>query len=320
MALAACSQETPDVEEPATETPVPALPTLEVTSTVAQSYPAPATVVVQSYPDPPTTVAIDTPVPNTAPATTVAIETPESAVLSTATIEIAETAVPTEITVDTPESAATATVEGDNLEIEETQPTTIAVEEPQPTPEPIAEATAAPQPEQTFPAACELAPEPRLATLLQSRTALAEILGCPIAEPEQTWAAWELFEEDNQMVWLENQDLIFAIYDDFWHGYEDTFEEGEPEVPPGAPLPSKAGHMIPIRGFGKVWIQISEEMGFAVSEEAGYNATLQGFENGWLVTTPYGQVLALLGLTDNPQSQGAVQSWLERDGEWVGEE
>lgn len=302
MALTACSEEIPDIEEPTetVATQMTALPTLEATGTVAESYPAPATVIVQSYPDPP----IATPDPYAAPATTVAIETPESV------------APPTEITIDTPESAATATVEGDNLETEEPQATTIAVEEA----EPVAEATAAPQAEENFPAACGIAPEARLATLLQSRTTLAEVLGCPIAEAEQTWAAWALFEQDNQMVWLQNPDLIFAIYDDFWHGYEDSYEEGEPEVPVGAPLPSKAGHMIPIRGFGKVWIQISEEMGFAVSEESGYDATLQRFENGWLVTTPYGQVVALLQLTDNPLSQGAVQSWLERDGEWVGGE
>lgn len=301
MALTACSEETPDVEEPATETAATetaALSTLEATSTVATSYPAPATVVVQSYPEPPITMA--TADPYAAPATTVAI--------------------------DTPESAATATVASDHSQVETPQPTTITIDELEPTPEatlePLAEATAAPEVEQSFLAACGMAPEARFATLLESKPSLAEGLGCPIGEAEQTWAAWALFEEDNQMVWLDSPDLIFAIYDDFWHGYEDTFEEGEPEVPPGAPLPSKAGHNIPIRGFGKVWIQISEQMGFAVSEEAGYDATLQRFENGWLVSTPstpYGQVLALLGLTDNPLDQGPVQSWLERDGEWVGE-
>lgn len=60
-----------------------------------------------------------------------------------------------------------------------------------------------------------------------------------------------------------------------------------------------------------------DEMGFGVSEEVGYDATIQRFERGWLLTTPYGQVLLLEGLNDAQQGSGPYQAWLERDERWV---
>lgn len=164
---------------------------------------------------------------------------------------------------------------------------------------------------------CTVAAEPRFAELLESQPALSETLGCPVGEATQTAAAWQVFEGENQMVWLQSEDAILALHDGQWQGFEDTFEESDPTHPPDAPAPPSDRLILPRRGFGKVWVTMTDTMGFGVSEEAGYDATVQRFEKGWLVTTPYGQVLLLEGLTDAQQGGGRYQAWLERDGDWV---
>ncbi|MCZ7573342.1 MAG: hypothetical protein M5U01_32725 [Ardenticatenaceae bacterium] len=166
------------------------------------------------------------------------------------------------------------------------------------------------------PAACPVAADQRFATLLQHQPGVSQTLGCPASEPTQTAAAWQVFEHDNQMVWLKSEDAILALHDGQWQGFEDTFEESDPTFPPTAPTPPAKNLILPRRGFGKVWVTMIDTMGYGVSEEAGYDATVQRFEKGWLVTTPYGQVLLLEGLTDAQHGGGRYQAWLERDGKW----
>jgi len=167
------------------------------------------------------------------------------------------------------------------------------------------------------PADCAVAAAPRFASLIESHPEVSRTLGCPQAAATETAAAWQVFERDNRMLWLESEDAIIALYNGQWHGFEDTFEESDPEVPAGAPTPPSADLLQPIRGFGKVWANIATEMGFAATEEEGYDATVQRFERGWLVTTANDEVLVLEGITDAQQGTGPFQPWHERDGEWV---
>lgn len=167
------------------------------------------------------------------------------------------------------------------------------------------------------PTDCSTPAQP-FAGLLESQPDLQQTFGCATSDAVQTNAAWQVFENENQMVWLENEDAILAMYNEEWHAHEDTFEENtDPEFPPNAPTPSAENRYRAKRGFGKVWINAVDEIGFAVSEEEAYDATIQQFEGGWMVTTPFGQVFALEGMTDAQTGTGPYQAWLERDGEWV---
>lgn len=168
------------------------------------------------------------------------------------------------------------------------------------------------------PTDCQIEPAQPFASLLESQPELQQTFGCATAEAVQTNAAWQVFEDENQMVWLESEDAILAVYNDEWHAYEDTFEENsDPEFPPGAPTPPADDRFRARRGFGKIWIDIVDQIGFAVSGEEAYDATFQQFDGGWLVATPFGQVLALEGMTDAQAGSGQYQAWLERDGNWV---
>lgn len=168
------------------------------------------------------------------------------------------------------------------------------------------------------PGDCEIEVSDEFVDLLESQPDLRQTLGCPTAAAVQTQAAWQVFESEHQMVWLANDDSILAMYEGQWHGFEDTFDEAaDPERPPDAPTPPSSDLLEAERGFGKVWVDRVDEIGFAVSEEQGYDATVQQFEGGMLVTTPYGQVFTLEGVTDTQSGSGPYQAWLERDGGWV---
>lgn len=168
------------------------------------------------------------------------------------------------------------------------------------------------------PTECETEPSEPFVSLLESQSALQQTFGCATAEAVQTNAAWQVFEHENQMVWLESEDAILAMYNGQWHAHEDTFEESsDPEIPPNAPTPPADDQFRARRGFGKVWVDVVDDIGFAVSKEEAYEATYQEFEGGWMVTTPFGQVFALEGMTDAQAGSGQYQAWLDRDGNWV---
>lgn len=207
-----------------------------------------------------------------------------------------------------------------------TPPTMTPAGEVYPAPEATVASTAtpldypAPREAEAYPAPteCEIAPTERFASLLESQPVLQDTLGCPTEEAFQTNAAWQVFENEHQMVWLESEDAILATYNDAWHGFEDTFDEStDPEYPPEAPTPPADDRYRAKRGFGKVWINVVDDVGFAVSGEEAYDATVQQYDGGWLVTTPFGQVFVLVGMTDAQTGSGPYQAWLERDDGWV---
>lgn len=117
------------------------------------------------------------------------------------------------------------------------------------------------------------------------------------------------------MFWIENANTILALHSGEWHGFTDSFLEGEPEIPAGAPTPPTADLRQPIRGFGKVWVGIAEQMGFGTAEEGGYYVDYQPFQGGWLLVAPQGEIIVLQGEV-GPERSGPFQLWRGQDSQW----
>ncbi len=102
---------------------------------------------------------------------------------------------------------------------------------------------------------------------------------CPGGPPVGTFAAEQAFE-GGDMLWLEEERLLFVLYDGgAYEIYEDTFVEGEPEFDPALEPPPSM--LQPVRGFGKVWRenpQVREQLGWAWSREVGFDTV---YQRGW---------------------------------------
>jgi hypothetical protein len=111
-----------------------------------------------------------------------------------------------------------------------------------------------------------------------------ELATCPAFEASFTAAAQEPFEK-GRMIWLkevrigdyavDNQILVLFDNGDLIR-YDDTWTDSEPDRDPSIVPPS--GFFQPIRGFGKVWRaneQVRNGLGWALAEEAGYEAAMQ---------------------------------------------
>jgi hypothetical protein len=89
----------------------------------------------------------------------------------------------------------------------------------------------------------------------------------------QIQVAEQVFEK-GRMFWLEPASQIWVLAGEDegqWERYEDTFEEGEPEMDPRLNPPE--GFEQPLRGFGKLWREnddVREALGWAVTPEFGY--------------------------------------------------
>jgi hypothetical protein len=101
---------------------------------------------------------------------------------------------------------------------------------------------------------------------------------CPGA-PLVSQAAEQHFER-GIMIWIEDKDRIYILYDDGatpkWESYTDTWDESQPDHDPG--LTSPDGLYQPVRGFGLVWRQnprVRERLGWAVGQEQGFETTMQ---------------------------------------------
>ncbi len=102
---------------------------------------------------------------------------------------------------------------------------------------------------------------------------------CPVAPPVVSTEAEQTFER-GRMIWVEERDMIYVIFEDGgspgWAQYPDNFEEGMPEqdenlVPP-------PGLSQPVRGFGLVWRstpRVQERLGWATTPEVPFEGLLQ---------------------------------------------
>lgn len=93
-------------------------------------------------------------------------------------------------------------------------------------------------------------------------------------------AAEQQFEH-GWMIWVEEEDFIYVLYDDDlfypkWQIYLDEWDPGEPIsdttiIPP-------PGLFQPLRGFGQVWreqLNVRDRLGWAVVTESGYETAVQ---------------------------------------------
>jgi len=114
-------------------------------------------------------------------------------------------------------------------------------------------------------------------------------LGCPTDQPQETWAAEQVFQR-GRMFWQQDGGAIHILFhtgaNNRTGNYQielDMYVEGDPEdaCPEGEAPP--AGLFKPVRGFNWHWCNtpnVRNGLGWAVAEERGYSAVWQVFENG----------------------------------------
>lgn len=198
------------------------------------------------------------------------------------------------------------------LTVEPTPAVTEVVAVPSPTDEPpsptiaVSETASATNVSSATPAPTTLAP-----------TDLPANFPTPVVASVQV--AEQLFEH-GRMFWLEpiKQIWVMKITGEghgTWAVYEDTFEEGEPEIDPSLVPPE--GRYQPERGFGKLWREsgnLREELGWGVTPEFGYVSNYEYHAggsvdaNGQYVSGPGYHIVFSLG--------GELFRFNEADGTW----
>ncbi len=115
----------------------------------------------------------------------------------------------------------------------------------------------------------------------------------PTQTVDQVQVAEQVYE-NGRMMWIQPVQEIWVMVDTTgnggeWLRYEDTFEEGEPEIDPSLTPPAK--RFQPERGFGKLWREnedVRDALGWAVTPEFGYISQYEyrpggGIEDGTFV-------------------------------------
>jgi hypothetical protein len=316
----ATSPPTPTRTSP-TATPVP--PTATAAPTPKPSSAAPASNTTAPPDAGGTTVEAATPAATTAPpaATTMpstATATPRAAAaastptLTPTSAPTAPTPQPTETGDDpdaspppavaavpastTPESAVT-TPEPTGTPVPPTPteepPTATAAPTQRPTQAPTPTVTPTPPPTPTPTPATPLG---TFAQLYQSNARLRERLGAPVAAETMMDASRQSFE-GGAMELLADSRRIYVFHDKSttWAAYADTWMLGEASAADDEPPPP--GRFRPQRSFGKLWATnpaVREQLGWAISPELAYLATVQRFEGGVLLhSVVAGATLAL---------------------------
>ena len=123
---------------------------------------------------------------------------------------------------------------------------------------------------------------------------------CPLTEATVSPAVYQPFEH-GFMVWIEQEALIYVLYNTFeqpaWETFEDTYQEGMPETDGSLEAPYD-GVFQPRRGFGNLWrseARVRGRIGWALqSWEVPYSSDIQFSEEGTLfLKDPDGGVIAL---------------------------
>jgi len=159
------------------------------------------------------------------------------------------------------------------------QPT--AGSEPSPpataTPEPPPSPTPAPEPTAVDTCAADVAPD--LADLYEP-----SLLGCATGDMSIVWSAWQPFER-GFMLWRSDTDAAYGFTgssEGLWLELSDRWDGSTPASRGDPP----AGLQAPIRGFGYVWSRnddLFHDLGWAIDQEKGFCASLQSFEQGFLL-------------------------------------
>jgi hypothetical protein len=131
-----------------------------------------------------------------------------------------------------------------------------------------------------------------------TRVQLGRPVGCPVLVPGNDVAAAVQSMERGQMIWYGRaagppmvvlNPRIFAVISSAsgltFRTYDDTWVEGDPDVPAGSP--PRPGLYAPWRGFGKAWSQdptLREQIGWATEPQArAERADYQLFDSGILL-------------------------------------
>jgi hypothetical protein len=137
------------------------------------------------------------------------------------------------------------------------------------------------------PTACPIAVDTQLAPAWDRLK-----LGCPVANAEVIWSAWEPFQH-GYMFWRSDLDWTYLL--DWQGGTDDTTGDWvtggdawkwDGSFPDGHGLTPPPGLYEPIRGFGFAWYNFlggpDSQVGWATDIEKGFCANLQRFQNGFL--------------------------------------
>ena len=103
--------------------------------------------------------------------------------------------------------------------------------------------------------------------------------GCP-ASAALTSAGAEQHFERGVMIWVEDEGVIYVLFDDehspWWVVYPDEWEPGDPESDAGIVPPQ--GFFQPVRGFGLVWrdrLDVRDRLGWAADVETAFDTAIQ---------------------------------------------
>lgn len=125
---------------------------------------------------------------------------------------------------------------------------------------------------------------------------------CPATLATTSQAVYQEFQ-NGLMIWIQQQDLIYVMYNNFgepaWESHEDLFDEGMMELDDTWEPPPTKQLFQPRRGFGMLWRAneaVRTRIGWALGEwEVPYSSTVQTGEDGTLfLQDPYGGVVVLL--------------------------
>ncbi|HLV36309.1 MAG TPA: hypothetical protein VKY59_14375 [Spirillospora sp.] len=124
---------------------------------------------------------------------------------------------------------------------------------------------------------------------------------CPLGASLTSAASFQQFQQ-GFMVWVGEQDAIYAVYDSAnhprWQVFKDNFEDGMPEYDPSLVVLQPPYTWQPRRGFGLVWREnpsVRERIGWAVREwEEPYTIRLQiGMDGSVFFEDPRGGIIVL---------------------------
>lgn len=136
---------------------------------------------------------------------------------------------------------------------------------------------------------------------------------CPNAPSTSSYASLLQFQQ-GFMIWIEQQDAIYVLYDSAnfpaWEVFQDTYTDGIPEVDPSMDSEKPPYAWQPRRGFGLIWREredVRRRIGWSVREwEEPFTTQVQVGSDGTVyIQESRGGILAL--------SQGGVE-WKR----WVG--
>ena len=158
---------------------------------------------------------------------------------------------------------------------------------PQPTAVASPSPTQTPSPTPTFTPVCPSVTGP-FASLWEP---VKDKLGCATSGAHDTWMAEEPFQKGH-MFWRQDNDQIYVLYNgDGWGVYPNPWHDGDPHETCSSGSPVTA-----VRGFGKVWCTVTAVrtgLGNAMSDEYGYNGTVQDFARGLILRVDSGQTYAV---------------------------